>query len=266
MAASTAGWLSPAAYLYALYLDGPALAWEYLRRNPDYLCDWENGHEHSSDRTLAAPWGLRLLEDPHRDARDAQPAWRPEIHSAVLVQPDADPPQNALPFGFWSIPGRKSLVHDGKRLILTSQQTRRTVRVSLALDVEEGQPYAYAIRSDGDLRGRLRDLEFQLTALDTETSRHALTKADRPDRIAVMHMRILQALDGAAAGASQRDIAQAIFGAAQLAGRWHSDDALRAQVRHLLRRGRALMQGGYRRLLGYDAARQGDLHPAPESP
>ncbi|HFT4328118.1 TPA: DUF6499 domain-containing protein, partial [Klebsiella variicola] len=29
-----------AAYLYTLHLDGPALAWEYLRRNPDYRRDW----------------------------------------------------------------------------------------------------------------------------------------------------------------------------------------------------------------------------------
>ena len=27
-------WAAPAAYLYALDLDGPALAWEYLRRHP----------------------------------------------------------------------------------------------------------------------------------------------------------------------------------------------------------------------------------------
>ncbi|MFV3093976.1 transcriptional regulator domain-containing protein, partial [Pseudomonas sp. GW6] len=29
-------WYPTAAYLYTLHLDGPALAWEYLRRHPDY--------------------------------------------------------------------------------------------------------------------------------------------------------------------------------------------------------------------------------------
>lgn len=33
-------WYPTAAYLYTLHLDGPALAWEYLRRNPDYRLDW----------------------------------------------------------------------------------------------------------------------------------------------------------------------------------------------------------------------------------
>ena len=29
-------WYPTAAYLYVLHLDGPTLAWEYLRRNPGY--------------------------------------------------------------------------------------------------------------------------------------------------------------------------------------------------------------------------------------
>ena len=33
-------WYATAAYLYVLHLDGPALAWEYLRRHPDYRHDW----------------------------------------------------------------------------------------------------------------------------------------------------------------------------------------------------------------------------------
>ncbi|GAB0153351.1 hypothetical protein MnBA_27510 [Marinobacterium sp. BA1] len=33
-------WYPTAAYLYVLHLDGPALAWEYLRRHPDYRRDW----------------------------------------------------------------------------------------------------------------------------------------------------------------------------------------------------------------------------------
>jgi hypothetical protein len=37
---SSEPWYPTAAYLYVLHLDGPALAWEYLRRNPDYRLDW----------------------------------------------------------------------------------------------------------------------------------------------------------------------------------------------------------------------------------
>ncbi len=31
----TEPWYPTAAYLYVLHLDGPQLAWEFLRRNPD---------------------------------------------------------------------------------------------------------------------------------------------------------------------------------------------------------------------------------------
>ncbi|WP_241166424.1 transcriptional regulator domain-containing protein, partial [Serratia marcescens] len=37
---SSQHWYPTAAYLYTLHLDGPALAWEYLRRNPSYRRDW----------------------------------------------------------------------------------------------------------------------------------------------------------------------------------------------------------------------------------
>ena len=72
-------WYPTAAYLYVLHLDGPALAWEYLRRNPDYRRDWLRRRRPDT----AQAWGLRLLEDPALDARDAHPAWFPD-HDAVV--------------------------------------------------------------------------------------------------------------------------------------------------------------------------------------
>src|SRR3546814_7477527 len=39
-----AHWYPPAAYLYVFWLDALALAWEYLRRHPDYRLDWLRRH------------------------------------------------------------------------------------------------------------------------------------------------------------------------------------------------------------------------------
>jgi hypothetical protein len=64
------------------------------------------------------------------------------------------------------------------------------------------------------------------------------------------HLHTLQALDGARAGASQRRIAEVLYGVERVLQQWHTDSALRAQVRHSLARGAALMHGGYRRLAG----------------
>ena len=59
-----------AAYLYILSLDPPERAWEYLRRNPGYRCDWERqvAARTPTAQSLAArraePWGLRFHGEP----------------------------------------------------------------------------------------------------------------------------------------------------------------------------------------------------------
>jgi hypothetical protein len=85
--------------------------------------------------------------------------------------------------------------------------------------------------------------------LTIPTSRTSKRSARRPTRSLLAHMRALQALDATLAGASHRDIGAAIFGSEAIMIRWHPDSELRAQVRHLIRRGRVLVNGGYRRLL-----------------
>jgi hypothetical protein len=55
---SAAPWSAGAAYLYTLDLDGPALAWEYLRRHPGYRTAWQRG-QLQRNRAAAHRWGLR---------------------------------------------------------------------------------------------------------------------------------------------------------------------------------------------------------------
>ncbi|WP_425457224.1 transcriptional regulator domain-containing protein [Blastochloris sulfoviridis] len=55
-------WRSSAAYEYADTLDPAALAWEFLRRNPDYHLAFGASSAHADDRTdgPARRWGLRF--------------------------------------------------------------------------------------------------------------------------------------------------------------------------------------------------------------
>jgi hypothetical protein len=252
---SAAQWHPSAAYLYVLHLDGPALAWEYLRRNPEYRRAWQRRRRrplHEAQR-----WGLRLLEDPTRDARDAHPDWFPDPSSVVQVYPDADPTADAPPFQFWRLPGRKHLTHDGKRLVLTTQLAGRMLRMAISPALEDGMAYAYAVRAGCQLRERWRAIETELAMLDaTKVHRTAITMG-RPGRTSMLHMRTLQALDGALAGASQRGVAEMLFGITAVAERWYDDGDLRAQVRRLIRRGQTLMGGEYRHLLQLGSAAQG---------
>ncbi|MER9344792.1 DUF2285 domain-containing protein [Mesorhizobium sp. M0601] len=61
---------------------------------------------------------------------------------------------------------------------------------------------------------------------------------------------VLRALDGSIAGAPHREIAIALFGKTRVERDWADPgDHLRDGVRRAVRRGRSLMNGGYRRFL-----------------
>ncbi len=264
MGARANDWHPAAAYLYALTLDGPALAWEYLRRNPHYRAVYDRHARGSDDEAgHAARWGLRLLEDPARDARQAQPAWLPDPDGLPQLHPDAAAASDAPVFALWRMPGRKQLAHDGQRLLLTAYRPEGTLRAAVSPVLEDGMAYAHGLAAGARLRERWRAAAATMERFDGYYGRDAALAGTharahgRPDRIALLHMRSLQTLDGLDAGATQREIAQALFGAAVVAERWHDLGELRAQVRRLARRGRALVDGGYRRLLQIEATGDG---------
>lgn len=61
-------WRSPAAYVYLSDLTPPALAWEFLRRSPEYRAEYERmqGEDalgivsEAASADLARRWGLRF--------------------------------------------------------------------------------------------------------------------------------------------------------------------------------------------------------------
>lgn len=281
-----------AAYLYVLHLDPPALAWEYLRRHPEYRVDWWYRH-HS--RVVLHRWGVRMLEDPHRDARDAIPGWFPDHESVVHLYPDEDPAPDARAFDFWRLPGEKHLVHDGRRLLLQVRSPLGQMRLVLSRALRPGMPYVLAnkCRTCAGCRASGRggrcvsaragrcagerscgvSMATALCAAGYVCGRAAGSRGAvvhrRPGRDMLVHMRTLQALDGARVGASSRDIAEAMQGSAIVARQWHPDCALRSRMRRLVSRGERLMSGGYRALAQLELAdpgvpvRVGTTGPAP---
>jgi hypothetical protein len=247
-------WHPSAAYLYVLHLDGPALAWEYLRRDPDYRRDWLRRRQPGT----AQRWGLRLLEDPGLDARDAYPAWFPDHDTVVQLYPDADPPLDADPFEFWRIPGHKQLIHDGRRLMLIVRLPGGCVRLAFAPTLEDGMAYAYAIRASHNPCPRYRALADELDKLqEASNTTPAGVVKPRPSPSSLLELHTLQALDGTLAGASQRTVADVLFGPDAVAEDWHADGDLRARVRRLVQRGQKLMRGGYRRIAQLPPLEQG---------
>ncbi len=259
-------WHPAAAYLYVLHLDGPALAWEYLRRHPDYRRDWHRHRE--KPQQLAERWGLRLLEDPGRDARDAQPDWLggPAI---AQIHPDPHPPPEAPLFRLWALPGHKQLRQDGPRLRLAVRTPRHDVHLALAPELREDMACTSTApvgRANGSLRPRARVLADDLAFVASAEAGAIAVARDRPGPGPLLEMQTLQALDGTLTGASLRDVALVLHGADAVASGWHADGDLRARVRRLVRRGQALMQGGYLRLLQNRSLEQGRSASTPNVP
>lgn len=159
-------------------------------------------------------------------------------------------------FDLWRVPGRKRLALGDSGLTLLTEVSAQRLRMSLADDLSDGAVYTCTAPLSPGLRGQLAAFNAQAQALQgyapAEDSTRAVTRA------ALLHLRALQALDGAQAGASHRDIAQGLFGLDAVV-RWHADGELRAAVRHLLRRAEAYVGGGYLSLAGI-------RHTAAESP
>ena len=216
-----------------------------------------------TSQRIAARWGLAVLIDPRLDAREASPVWVIRAPAPVRLVRDKFPSAEGRGapgghFSIWQLAGRKSLLGDGADLQLTVRSSPQNAQLHVADRLCAGDRFAYQIPAGVAQGAALRTVAafHALHGIPSDGRRRA---ADRPGRTDLFQARALQVLDGLAAGASQRELAAAIFGDAAVARGWRPDGALRAQVRYLIRRARTLMAGEYRYLIDTD-------RPVPVSP
>nr|WP_207621331.1 MULTISPECIES: DUF2285 domain-containing protein [Chelativorans] len=109
-----------------------------------------------------------------------------------------------------------------------------------------GAPLAALVLLDADALDRLAEIERFWRALIGRP-----LPADR--RLTVQQRRklrlMLQAVDGRAEQASLREIAEVLFGPSRIAEHPWKTSPWRGRVNRLVRDGRAMISGGYRRLL-----------------
>lgn len=192
--------------------------------------------------------GCDVAEDPELDGRVAHPLWLSSSDGLMHVRAVRAHGAATRRFDLWRIPGRKRLAMDGHDLALTADISALRMRLSLSGMLVDGDAYAGAVPLTTGLRGQLDGYREQAQALEGHAPQ--ISPVRSATRAALLHLRALQALDASQAGASHRDIAQALFGLEAVVLRWHDDGELRAQVRHLLRRAEAFMHGGYMSLAG----------------
>lgn len=136
--------------------------------------------------------------------------------------------------------------HDPEGLSLRIGHGAASAKLLLLEGAHPGMPLAALIPMDESCPDRIAAL-IRLSQLLRNRPLIADTRltAQRRRRL----RRMLQAVDGHLAGATYRDIANAIYGPSRVATDSWKTTALRDSTIALVRDGRALVDGGYRTLL-----------------
>jgi hypothetical protein len=247
MAIGLPAWHRREAFEYVESLAGPLLAWEYLRRNLDYRASWFK-RDPADPETDGHDWGLLRLIDPGLDTRAVHPIWRPDPPTTLKLIRATGPYDGFKLYDLDFDRSASGAVHDGEGTYLTAFVGADAWQVHLADDLGSQDGIAIAISADAHAYRRVAAAERFIRALERK-SIGSSKRAPAPSRAGRFHASVLQALDGAASGASHREIAVAMHGAKSVGRRWTSDGELRASVRYLLKRGAMLVGGGYRGLI-----------------
>lgn len=123
----------------------------------------------------------------------------------------------------------------------------------IRLDVEAGTlsagPVILRYRLEGSISARPKLLPLRRLVDFSLHRRFARSLYPADPRVA-RWLVMLQVLDGLSAGARQREIGEALYGAERVAREWEGrSDSLRSRVRRLAAEARRLARGGYRLLM-----------------
>ncbi|WP_233586615.1 DUF2285 domain-containing protein [Caulobacter sp. 602-1] len=219
-----------------LPLTVPSMCWEFLRRNQTYQEHFRTLKHGAA--TLDRRWGLAAPADPGLPSEEARVVWRADVAPALVV------PMEARSFGRAkalpdSVDGPVA-AEDGRYLRLPSG-----LQVQLRGDATPTGPLVVVLSYDSDFNLRVRAVDALRRAETTDTPPRSRFSIEQRARLA----RTLFALDASLRAQSYRQIATGLFGEDSGA-----EDDFKASPRRdvtirLVRRGKALMAGGYLKLL-----------------
>ena len=195
--------------------------------------------------------GCFFAEDPERDMREAQPFWDPDQCPHVLrltVLGGAGPPEIPAQLATGLHPAREVWA-DARTLHVLYGSGDRSLQIRMRWFAGTGPAYLSVELPTS--AGALGPWLNTLTRFSRLQATGPIDKGVLPDpRGRRLHV-ILCALDGSLSGASQREIATMLVGPERAEEDWrHPGQHLRDRVRRAVKRGHALMNGGYLELLG----------------
>lgn len=217
-------------------LTTPALCWEFLRRNPAYRLNFVR-IQHAG-ASLDRRWGLAAPTDPDLTADEGKVIWREDVAPGLVV------PVERASFGEpRPLPVARSDIRqgeDGRHIRLPSG-----LQVLLRGDAPSGGPLMVVMAYDADFNLRVRAVDALRRADLTDAPPVSRLSTAQKERLA----RCLFALDATLKDRTHREIARELFGPEETEGAEFATSTIRDVTARLVRRGRALMSGGYLRLL-----------------
>lgn len=247
--ADTPDWRDGQAYAPLLAADRSLHAWEWLRRDQAYRTAASEALDRGAGNR-AERWGLHRIESPSRGVPDARPLWRAERHAAVLVAVAGGRAAAADAFDLGRFSDLSVMVrspHGAEHLLLSDG--KRTLR----LDVQAGSilegpvELRYLLAGFASAEAPLLTLRRLLALQRTGSFARSLHPRETRARRWIL---ILRAFDALAAGASQRDIAEALLSREAAGPLWRSRvSSVRSQAQRLVRGARHVAGGGYWDLL-----------------
>lgn len=251
-------WRDAASYAPLLDADRSILAWEWLRRDPDYRAAAEAalgpaGGEAGREGPFpkAARWGLHAFEAPGLPAPLARPMWSATAHPAVLAAVASGTGEATDLLDLRRLAPIVSLVdghEQGEHLLLSNGF--RTIRLDVLAGTLAQGPVRLRYLLAGFASAEMPLLTLRRLMALARTGRFARSLHPREPRTR-RWLLMLRAHDALAKGADQREIAAVLLSSSARQSRWRSQaPSLRPQVQRLVRGARFLAEGGYRELLG----------------
>lgn len=247
--------------------DGADWAWEFLRRNQDYIADWRSSvPRHLPCITLkdgtrllrlrqrfprAEKWGLYAFADPRRCALDATVVWHANALKRVVRLSARMPNEHsgAMTRALADFNGDRLAVIDTEgvqHVSIKGMGVRVNVEIK-GLSVLTA-PFAaiFELHDLDDLSGQTEVLKRLHRFTDTNVTALQRSTFSGDERL----RQALIALDESLNGKTYRQIAITLFGDKKVAEEWLGPSQfLKDRTRRLVAKGTELMKGGYRDLL-----------------
>lgn len=202
-------------------------------------------------RAIPCLGGCTFAEDPALAAPEARLIWRADLDPGVLTveavpaaraDPDAVDP---VALGAWL-----SAVRDGEgREHAVFSDGWHHIRFDVEVGSLSAGPVILRYRLEGAVSVRPKLLSLRRLVAFCVDRRFGPSLYPSDPRVA-RWLVALQVHDGLAAGASQREIGEALYGADRVTADWdEASDSMRSRVRRLVAEARRLARGGWRSLM-----------------